>query len=381
MRLASLRVEDDKDIVRLRNVGEQAVAGAGFSGFAGTRIVTALLELGRNLIDHAEGGRVTLFLSRRGGLLDLVIEAVDQGPGFENREGIEEGETLTGAGLGLGLRGVKRMADRFEVHGGHEGTRIIAGFQTTLDPERQTSFVEEIITRVERLDLDDPSETLARQNRDLLEALRQRDLLMAEVHHRTKNNLSLVMGLMRLSRNTSTSEETKSVLLDLEGRVGAIAKVHDQLQHSSSSNTVELVALLRDVAERSRSAFASPGLRISIEVEGEPMLVASSAAVDLALVAGELITNACKHAFGGRDSGRITVACRREESDVKLDVRDDGIGLPDGSQRPERSDSLGWQMVRSMVNKHSGTLTTESNGGLRICMTFNGEFLVGSTPA
>ncbi|SFP04775.1 sensor histidine kinase [Tranquillimonas alkanivorans] len=376
MRIVTLKVENDRDIVRLRTVGEAVVAGAGFSGFAATRIVTALLELGRNMIDHASGGRVSLFLSKHGGGLDLVIEAVDQGPGIRDPQRYLEGEPPTsGQGLGLGLRGVYRMAGRFDVQTGHEGTRVTAAFRTSLPERQQAQFVREITEAVARLDRDNPAELLARQNRELLDALQQRDMLMAEVHHRTKNNLSLVMGLMRLSRNASASDETKAVLRDLEGRVGAIAKVHDQLQTTAAANTVELLSLLREVAMQTRSAFATADLSVEISVEGDPVRMGSSPAVDLALVTGELITNACKHAFIGRCKGRITIACRRENGDLILDVWDDGIGLPADAERPERSSSLGWQMVRSMVQKHGGTLTTESAGGLHVVMRFNTELM------
>lgn len=365
MRLSSVRVEDDRDIVRLRHIGEKVVAETGFAGFAGTRVVTSLLEIGRTLIGEGGTGRVTLLLSLVDGRLDLVIDAVEHG---EGRGGATR--------LGLGLRGVQRMADRFEMRPAQEGTRVIAAFHTKVPPKEQATRVQEIVADLAQLDQGDPAEILARQNRDLLEALQQRDMLMAEMHHRTKNNLSLVMGLMRLARGGASSDETRTALRDLEGRVAAIAKVHDQLQRAAASDSIELISLLRDVADQARSAFGSQDMRVSITVEGEALRVSSSAAVDLALVVGELITNACKHAFTGRCEGNIRVVVEPDTQELRLVVSDDGVGLGCEGDRPERSGSLGWRMVRTIMQKHSGSLHTECHDGLRVVMVFNRDLLM-----
>ncbi|PYE85600.1 sensor histidine kinase [Pseudoroseicyclus aestuarii] len=367
MRLSSLRIEDERDILRLRQVGETVVAGAGLTGFAATRVVTALLELGRNLIDHASGGRLALLLSEVGQQVYLVADAVDQGPGMEAEGGP--------GGLGLGLRGVKRMADLFDLQSGAEGTRVRASFLVPVQPREHEERVRSLLAEVEQLQQGDPAELLARQNRELMEALQQRDLLMAEVHHRTKNNLSLVLGLMRLGRAASSSDETKDVLRDLEGRVSAIAKVHDQLQNAAASDQVELTALLRDVARQSASAFGSRNLAVTVDVEGAPIHVSSSPAVDLALVVGELITNACKYAFPGRSCGHVAITVEPLQDELKLRIADDGVGLAEGQERPERSGSLGWQMVRSMVQKHSGSLRTHGEGGLTVELTLDRHLL------
>ncbi len=376
MKLTTLKIEDDKDIVRLRLVGQLVAQTCGFDKFAETRIVTALLELGRNLVQHGGGGRMALSLDRVDGRLDLVAEAVDQGPGIAGLDALLDGSAVSrGPGLGLGLRGVRRIADRFEVDTGVEGSRIIAGFGTALTPDRQAERAREVGDRMASLRRADPGAMLAQQNRELLDALAERDMLMAEVHHRTKNNLALVTGLMRLSRTNSQSAETRAVLQDLELRVRAIATVHDQLQRSAASDTVALLPLLRDVAGQTRRAFSSMECAVAIEVDGESVEMRGSAATDLALAAGELMTNACKHAFTGRRHGRITETVSLDDEMLTLVVEDDGVGLAEGMERPERSESLGWRMIRTMTQKHEGFVRTSSNSGLRVELAFRRDRL------
>ena len=382
MRLTTLKIEADEDIVRLRMVGQEVARRCGFAKFAETRIVTALLELGRNIVQHGGGGRMTLSLEPQGSGLALGVEAVDQGPGIPDLDARLSGaDSLPGTarapGLGLGLRGVQRIADRFEAESGAEGTRILAGFDTRLAASEAAPVAAGIGEALAALRRADPAAMLAQQNRDLLDALEERDLLMAEVHHRTKNNLALVTGLMRLSRSAAKTEETKGVLRDLELRVKAITAIHDQLQRAAAADSAALLPLLRDVAEQTRQAFSTPDQEVKVVVTGETLLLSGNAATDLALAAGELMTNACKHAFAGREKGRLHVSLKREEGVLKLTVSDDGCGLAPGMERPERSDSLGWRMIRTMVQKHGGFVrTSNGEGGLSVELGF-GEAQLG----
>ncbi|MGX9856106.1 sensor histidine kinase [Limimaricola variabilis] len=384
MRITTLKIEADDDIVRLRMVGQEVARRCGFGKFAETRIVTALLELGRNIVQHGGGGRMILTLEPRDAGLDLVAEAIDHGPGISDLDArLTAAGPLPGtnggpaAGLGLGLRGVRRIADRMDVDTGPEGTRIRVIFATSCGAGEAAALGGEIGEALAVLRRADPAAMLAQQNRDLLDALEERDLLMAEVHHRTKNNLALVTGLMRLSRSAAKTEETREVLRDLELRVKAITALHDRLQRAAGADSTPLLPLLRDVAEQTRQAFSTPDQEVAVAVTGEALSLSGNAATDLALAAGELMTNACKHAFAGRDKGRLHVALAREEGMLKLTVADDGCGLAPGMERPERSDSLGWRMIRTMVQKHGGFVRTSGGStGLTVELGF-GEAQLG----
>lgn len=196
---------------------------------------------------------------------------------------------------------------------------------------------------------------------------------MAEVHHRTKNNLSMVTALMRMSRASTSNEETHRVLRDVETRIRAIAAVHDRLQRSAASDRVLLMPLLETVAEQIRLAFNTDRCEVGIAVRGDRVELDGRAVTDIALAAGELMTNSIKHAFEGRSAGTIEIAVALDDTALKVTVADDGVGLPAHVERPERSQSLGWTMIRNAVQKHGGFLRTTSDGGLAVEMTILAE--------
>jgi two-component sensor histidine kinase len=371
MRLATLQIAQDEDIVRIRQVAQETCEALGLRTFARTRIVTAILELARNTLQHGGGGRMMLELEGDEGRVALVVEAVDQGPGIRDLDRILAGGATplphqASSGLGLGLRGVHRMADAFEVETSANGTRITARFASELPEEALAKTARSVSDAMMSLDKTDPGAVLAQQNRELMEALAERDLMMAEVHHRTGNNLALVSGLIRLSRNSAKSDETREALADLEGRINAITKVHEQLQQRNGSDTLQILPLLRDVADRATTAFTAPGQRVQARVIGEDVELTGSAAVDVALVVGELIVNSLKHAFAEQRSGRIDISVALDARGLVLNVADDGPGLPEGMEKPERATSLGWRMIRSTAQKHGGSISVKGKDGMTV---------------
>ncbi len=379
MQLANLKIETDKDIPRLRELGQAAAEACGIQRFHVTRVVTALLEMGRNVLQHGGGGKLRLSLMRRGDKVVLIADATDQGPGITDVEGHLSGRLAgVGSGMGLGLRGLARLAEDLDVQTGSEGTHVAASFSTPIAPADFDKRAAEVLATLERLKHSDPAEMLVQQNRDLVDVLAERDLLMAELHHRVKNNLSLVTALMRLSRKSAKSEETKQVLRDLEMQMRAIVLVHDRLQHSGASDRVPLTPLLEVVAQQYRTAFGVSNREVGVAVRGADVILDGRAITDIALAVGELITNALKHAFVGRDRGLIEVNVALDDTHLLITVADDGVGLPPEVDRPERSDSLGWVMIRNAVQKHGGFLRTHSEKGLSVEMTLVAE-AVGAT--
>ena len=211
----------------------------------------------------------------------------------------------------------------------------------------------------------------------------ERELLIDEVHHRTGNNLALIVSFIQLSKRGAQSEETRQAMAQLESRVLSVAKVHQELQRANLADRIALVPLLETVANHAQDAFSNDELDIAISVFGDEVSVSGSAGIDLGLIVNELITNAYKHAFENRKNGRIDVSFEREsdEDNMKrwvLTVKDDGVGLSE-DVKPERSDSLGWRMIRAMTARLSGTIETGSDEGFHTRIEFPGAFAEGKT--
>ncbi|MGR3532072.1 sensor histidine kinase, partial [Pseudooceanicola nanhaiensis] len=217
-----------------------------------------------------------------------------------------------------------------------------------------------------------PAAALTEQNRELMESLADRDLLMKELHHRTGNNLALIVALIRMSKTHSSHDETRQVLGELETRVAALSKAHELMQRAASAGTIVASDLLNEVASNAERAFNGSDLRVRIVVQCEPLQMDGKLAVDVGLIVGELITNAYKHAFTDRCEGVIEVRLTgTPETGLTLLVQDDGIGLTDPEARPERSSSLGWRLIRTLTFQNNGTLTVDGQEGLAVKITFD----------
>ena len=382
--IIKVRIAAEADIMRVRQVADQICHSLHFERFARTRCVTACLEIARNILQYAEKGTATFRYLESGGRHYLSVRFVDQGPGFDVKRGRargrsfyraqEEGAKRSG-GLGLGLSGAQRLSDQFEIESGSEGTCVTLGFEASPAGE-----IGETLTRIAddiaRLNNADPVVELSRQNRELAEALAERELLIAEVHHRTGNNLALVSSIIQMASRKATTEEARDLLAETENRIHSIVRVHQDLQHAQSQNEIAALPFLQAIAANSIKAFSHVGKDVEVSVKGDHLILPSDLMADLGLMVGELLTNAVKHAFPDRDHGMVTVRLDRtndedeEVGEYRLIIQDDGVGLPEG-ERPERSSSLGWRLIRSIAARHEATLSVEGVDGLKVELEFD----------
>ena len=370
-KLITVTLEKSADVARLREVAMTLTSVLQFGPFERTRTVTAVVELGRNAIEHGQKGRATFSLTEVNDKPALGLRVTDQGRGIPKENLEPDGPPTSSAGMGLGLRGVQRIATRFDVETGHEGTQIDAAFQPSGSLPASPRLFDQATEALNELSAKDPTAALSEQNRELSEGIADRDLLMQELHHRTGNNLALIVALIRMSKSQAVQEETQQVLTELEVRVGSLAKAHELMQRGTNAGKVDLSEMLDEVARTSQRAFSGGALDASIEVSCEAMQLDSKLAIDIGLIIGELITNAFKYAFVGRDKGLIRVEVTGEpEHGITLVVSDNGVGLPADAGRPERSNSLGWRMIRTLTFQHDATLTVDGADGLRVHIKF-----------
>jgi two-component sensor histidine kinase len=203
---------------------------------------------------------------------------------------------------------------------------------------------------------------LAADRAELAEAQRRADMqatLLRELHHRVKNSLMTVQSLIRMQGGGPEATRT------LQGRVIALAQVHDLLHVSGMASRLELSDFIRTLC--ARTALAAPGDRIDIRLDLQPVEVGVEAAGPLALIVVELLGNAVRHAFPRGRPGRVTIALRAEDGEGVLSIRDDGVGLPDGVTR-RRHAGLG--LVERLVAQLRGRLELRVAGGTEAVVAF-----------
>ena len=223
--------------------------------------------------------------------------------------------------------------------------------------------------------------TALREGQQELERLlRQREVLVQEIHHRVKNNLQTIVSLLSLHAGYTDNVHAKSALAEAGERVQAIARLHERLYASDNLSEVNVGEYLRSLAEDLRNLHARP--EIQFEVDTQDIVLDMERAAPLALLANELISNSLKHAFpeppGG--GGEVKLSIRYwpnrvhkgeplDESLCLLEIQDNGVGFPAGLDA-ETSTSMGLRLVRLLTRQLQGSYECTVANGVRWAITF-----------
>ena len=190
--------------------------------------------------------------------------------------------------------------------------------------------------------------------------LRDKDLLLREVQHRVKNNLQLIVALIRLeSRNARDGAKT----IDIErlaGRIEAIHVLYKALEGNAEGQQIDLGQYLGQIASAAMGSYATEGMHLALKVDCCPVSI--NIALPTGLVVNEVMTNAFKYAFVGREGGTIEVQCVRTDDGYRVVVADDGVGLPSGLEWPEPG-KLSALILQSLRENAKATLNVQSKPG------------------
>lgn len=168
---------------------------------------------------------------------------------------------------------------------------------------------------------------------------------LREMDHRTKNNFQIVTSLLTLQAGRSPNDEVKTALNEAAERLKAVAAVYDALAPSSQGlASVRLQDQLQEICDQIKRGIMPDGIALSTELE--PILVPHESAVAIGIIVNELVTNACKHAFGD-GGGSILVKAWREDGAAIIEVADDGRGFVAGAARP----GLGSRLVTAFLQR------------------------------
>ncbi len=204
-------------------------------------------------------------------------------------------------------------------------------------------------------------------------ALREKEVLLKEIHHRVKNNMQVISSLVSLQAEGSEDESVRRLFRDVTDRVRSMALVHEKLYQSSDLARVDFAEYARSLLNYLWRAHDASGSGIRLVLGLEPVPLAVDVAVPCGLILNELVGNALKHAFGGRSEGQVTVSLRGSAAgQVRLGVRDNGMGLPAGLDW-RQSRSLGLRLVQMLAGQLGGTVEVQGGEGTAFEIAFGGK--------
>ena len=205
-------------------------------------------------------------------------------------------------------------------------------------------------------------------------ALARRDLYLQELDHRVKNNFAQVASLLELQRREMQEDDAAFSALGIAAaRVDSIARAHKSLYRGDGLPTrVDMRAYLQELCDSLQMGLSlPPGVRLNCDADS--VWLGRDRAISIGLLLNELATNAAKHAFPGRERGRIDVMFRQNaDGSLCLVVEDDGVGMPDTAHRPG---SLGQRLIAAFAAQAKGNLerTQTAAGGTRFVFELEGE--------
>lgn len=211
---------------------------------------------------------------------------------------------------------------------------------------------------------------LKQTDEELQVSLREKEVLLQEVHHRVKNNLQVVSSLVNLQAEAVTDPALRAALQDVCDRVRTMALVHQGLYQSGNLAEVAFATYAAELLRNLWRAHDAASAAIRLNLELEPVGLFVETAVPCGLILSELASNALKHAFAGRERGEVTVELKSIGTrGVQLTVRDDGVGLPTHVD-PQDAPTLGLQLVQRLARQIDATVTVARGGGTMITVAF-----------
>lgn len=251
-----------------------------------------------------------------------------------------------------------------------EGTFVLSSILDVTARKRSELERNELLERLRELNTS-LERRVEERTAALTSTLREREVLLQEVHHRVKNNLAVIASLMDMQARLLEPGAGREALRDCQSRVHAIALIHEKLYQAKDFGRVPFAAYIRGLASDVFEATGVTRSEVSLVLAVDDVAIPLDKAVPCALVLNELVTNALKHAFPGGRRGRIRVElARTDESHVRLAVSDDGVGLTPGLD-VEHSDSLGLRLVTTLAEQLEARLRIQGQGGTSFELTFS----------
>ena len=200
-------------------------------------------------------------------------------------------------------------------------------------------------------------------------SLREKEVLLREIHHRVKNNLQVISSLLRLQSRSAPDKEWRQIFAESQNRLQSIALIHELLYRSKNLADIDFRAYINSLTVQLFYAYGITGSRISLKTEVISAPMAINLAIPCGLIANELISNCLKHAFPPDRKGLITVSLASVSDEYEFVIADDGVGLPE-TVDVAGGQSLGLSLVNTLVKQLKGEVEVRRWQGTQFRIKF-----------
>lgn len=201
-------------------------------------------------------------------------------------------------------------------------------------------------------------------------SLREKELLLKEVHHRVKNNLQVISSLLSLQAQEIRDPEMSRLFQESQARVRSMALIHEQLYRSNDLAHINFAAYVEELVDNLRQGFgsAAAGVNFCLDIQPVPLLL--DLAIPCGMTVNELVANALEHAFSEDHPGEIRIAFGRDDEGYSITVADNGVGMGEGLGAGEAT-SIGLKVVQALTRQIHGRLDQAYEEGTMFTIHFD----------
>ncbi len=208
------------------------------------------------------------------------------------------------------------------------------------------------------------------------QSLKEKELLLKEIHHRVKNNLQVVSSLLKLQSGYVNDEKSLDLLLDSQNRVRSMALVHQKLYQSKDFSEIDFNEYIAQLTEHLLKVFKTNKDNIAIKIYKGHFNISIDLAIPCGLILNELISNSLKYAFPNGRKGNIDIELKKAaHGKFELRIKDNGVGFPKNLDY-RKTPSLGLQLVNTLVRQIDGTISMNNESGTEYIINFENKHIV-----
>lgn len=211
----------------------------------------------------------------------------------------------------------------------------------------------------------------ARQRRALQvrldQELKEKALLLKEIHHRVKNNLSIISSLINLQMERVKDDYHRTLFAEHRDKINSIALIHELVYKSKDFSEINLKTYIEEISSNLASVYRSSKKELILESNVENVVVDINYALPLGLIINEVMTNSFKHAFRDKADAKISIVLTKEKRLVRFSIGDNGSGL---NQETKREESLGMEILKGLIEQIGGRYFFSNDQGTLFSMEF-----------
>ena len=208
-------------------------------------------------------------------------------------------------------------------------------------------------------------------NNELVQSLKEKEVLLKEVHHRVKNNLQVISSILNLQSTYINDEKTLSILRESQNRVKSMSFIHESLYRTKDFNSIDFSEYIERLSKNMVYSYQYSKNRILLKLDIDKVFLSLDISIPCGLIINELLSNALKYAFPENKKGKILISVKEaKKARIEIKVEDNGVGFPKDIDI-KKGESLGMLLVNTLVEQIDGNIKVRSKEGTKYLITFD----------